>query len=91
MTRPLVTAWDELLVHQTAAPVAEAATSDHRFFDRVAVLRHDPDDRCAVLLGLAVYKNLDVMEGFACNATAADRLHIQRCWIKVDSTREGTG
>lgn len=61
-----LSAWDELLVHQAAVPVAQAGSSDHRFFDRIVVLGHDPAGQLAVLLGFAVYKNLNVIEGFAC-------------------------
>jgi hypothetical protein len=80
MSGHLITAWDELLVHQSPAPVAEAGTSDHRFFDRIVLLTHDPDGRWAVILGVAAYKNLDVLEGFACvrDGTRQHNLRLSR-------------
>lgn len=56
---------DETLMHQAPILFDHAATSDHRFYDRVVIGGFHPDGDAAFLVGMAMYKNLNVMDGFA--------------------------
>src|SRR5438876_6126743 len=55
---------DETLMHQTSLPFAFAATSDHRFYDRYYISMFAPDGSAAIINGIGVYKNMNVMDGF---------------------------
>ncbi|MFA5632211.1 MAG: hypothetical protein WC997_11905 [Porticoccaceae bacterium] len=55
---------DETLMHQTSLPFALAATSDHRFYDRYYISMFAPDGSAAIINGVGVYKNMNVMDGF---------------------------
>ncbi|MET0379644.1 MAG: hypothetical protein ABW049_11700 [Spongiibacteraceae bacterium] len=57
---------DESLLHQVALPMSRTATSDHRFYDRVFFACFDPKGSASVMLGMGVYKNMNVIDGFAC-------------------------
>ena len=61
----MLTPLDETLMHQVALPFGDAHTSDHRFFDRMVIGTHAPDGT-KMVMGLAVYKNMNVFEAFAC-------------------------
>jgi hypothetical protein len=61
----MLTPLDESFMHQAPVPFELAATSDHRFFDRTVVTAASRDGSAGVVLGLAAYKNMDVMDGFA--------------------------
>lgn len=55
---------DETLYHQAPVPFEQAAVTDHRFYDRYSYTTFAPDGTAGVLTGMAVYKNLNVMDGF---------------------------
>ena len=61
----MLSALDETLMHQGPTTFDHALTTDHRFFDRTVTGVYSPDGSLAVLIGFAVYKNMNVMEGFA--------------------------
>lgn len=56
---------DESLYHQVPKPFSESGFTDHRFYDRYSYTLYSPDGNVGLLTGLAVYKNLNVMDGFA--------------------------
>ena len=60
----LLTAADEQLNHQAPFPLRVPATTDHRFYDRHWFEAVDADQGVAALIGLGVYKNMDVADGF---------------------------
>lgn len=57
---------DESLFHQVPLTFSQAATSDHRFYDRVFFCAFAPDGSASAMLGMGVYKNMNVIDGFAC-------------------------
>ncbi|MGE0385961.1 MAG: hypothetical protein AB7Q97_14635 [Gammaproteobacteria bacterium] len=57
---------DESLFHQAPLTFAETVTSDHRFYDRVFFMAFDPAGGASVMLGMGIYKNMNVIDGFAC-------------------------
>jgi len=56
---------DETLMHQAPTLFDYAAVSDHRFYDRIVIGGFHPEGDAAFLVGMAMYKNLNVMDGFA--------------------------
>ncbi len=62
----MLTRLDEALLHQAPAPFSAATTSDHRFYDRCWVAAYDPSGGTALNMGLGVYKNMNVADGFCC-------------------------
>lgn len=68
---------DETLLHQVPLPIAQAATSDHRFYDRFFLTVTDPKGSASLGMGMGVYKNMNVVDGFACLALP-DRQHNVR-------------
>ncbi len=73
----MLSALDETLMHQAPLTFDEAATSDHRFFDRMVVGTHAPDGT-KVIMGLAAYKNMNVFEGFACVQRGDRQYNLRR-------------
>ncbi len=61
----MLTDLDETLMHQVSLPFEYAQTSDHRFYDRYYISTFAPDGRFALINGMGVYKNMNVMDGFA--------------------------
>lgn len=74
----MLTALDESFMHQAALPFELCATSDHRFFDRTVVTAAAPDGGAGMILGMAAYKNMNVMDGFAAVHVAQARQHNLR-------------
>lgn len=60
----MLTKLDETLRHQTSSTFDHAYTSDHRFFDRYWFGAYDPAGKAHLVCGLAVYLNMNVMDGF---------------------------
>lgn len=60
----LLTALDEELNHQAPLPFRVPATSDHRFYDRHWFEVVDAEAGIAAMIGLGIYKNMDVADGF---------------------------
>ena len=61
----MLTALDETLLHQGPMPFDAALVSDHRFYDRYVFTAVRPDGQIGIVTGMAVYKNLNVMDGYA--------------------------
>jgi hypothetical protein len=57
---------DESLFHQAPLTFSETVTSDHRFYDRVFFCSFAPDGSASAMLGMGVYKNMNVIDAFAC-------------------------
>lgn len=55
---------DETLLHQAALPFSQAATTDHRFYDRLIFGGWDEARGIGFLAGLGVYKNMGTTDGF---------------------------
>lgn len=60
----MLTGLDESLLHQTPLTFEHAAISDHRFFDRIILGCFHPDGVAAFIMGMGVYKNMNVIDGF---------------------------
>ena len=61
----MLTALDDTLMHQCAELFAHTSVSDHRFFDRNVHGVHAPDGSLNLSTSFGVYKNNNVMDGFA--------------------------
>jgi hypothetical protein len=61
----ILSALDETLMHQASLPFEYAAVSDHRFFDRLMNSAFAPDGSAGITMGMGVYKNMNVVDGFA--------------------------
>lgn len=60
----MLTSLDETLFHQGPVPFEQALVSDHRFYDRYVFTAVRADGQVGLVTGMAVYKNLNVMDGF---------------------------
>jgi len=69
----MLTAQDETLLHQVAETIDNTPVTDHRFFDRTVVGMHAPDGQLALVTSFGVYKNNNVMDGFAMIQEGAKR------------------
>lgn len=58
----MLSALDESFLHQTSLTFDEAATSDHRFFDRMWFGAHSLQ-HMHIVMGLAAYKNTNTFDG----------------------------
>jgi hypothetical protein len=61
----MITAWDDLLIHQTIATMAHVESSDPRWHDRHWFHLGDIQGEVLLGVGMGVYPNLDVMDGLA--------------------------
>ncbi len=61
----MLSVFDDLPFHQIPAPFDVAGSGDHRWFDRYWFVAFEPEGRLAFATGLGVYKNMDVLDGFA--------------------------
>jgi hypothetical protein len=73
----VLTGLDESLLHQTSTTFADVATSDHRFYDRCWVAAYDPGGDMALNMGLGVYKNMDVADGFCCVVRGSHQRNVR--------------
>jgi hypothetical protein len=55
---------DESMLHQMPLTFEQSGTSDHRFFDRMILGAFHPDGEAAFIVGMGVYKNMNVIDGF---------------------------
>jgi hypothetical protein len=65
MARSMLTPYDDLPIHQVPTTLDQAATSDPRFFDRYWFIVYAEDGSVGLAVGLGVYKNTGVVDGFA--------------------------
>lgn len=75
MQRP--SALDETLLHQAQLPMAQCATSDHRFYDRFFLTVTDPKGSALLGTGMGVYKNMNVIDGFGCLAFPDRQINVR--------------
>ena len=78
MGEDMLTGLDETLFHQGPAPFEAALLSDHRFYDRYVLSAVRADGEVGIVTGMAVYKNLNVMDGFVASQIAATRQRNMR-------------
>jgi hypothetical protein len=60
-----LTALDETPLHQVPLEFEHAGTTDHRFFDRHMGSAFARDGSAGVTFGMGLYKNMNVIDGFA--------------------------
>jgi len=86
----MLTGLDETLLHQ--GPLLDAAlVSDHRFYDRYVFTAVRPDGQIGIVTGMAVYKYLNVMEGYVATQVAGARqrnMRLSRPLRPIASGRE---
>ncbi|MGE0385965.1 MAG: hypothetical protein AB7Q97_14655 [Gammaproteobacteria bacterium] len=73
----MLTRFDESLLHQVPLTFAESATSDHRFYDRVFLTVADPAGGAELAVGMGVYKNMNVIDGFAALALPDRQVNVR--------------
>jgi hypothetical protein len=73
----MLTPLDDFPFHQISTTFDTAGPSDPRFFDRYWWVFYDPEGRFSLCTGLGVYKNMNVMDGFAA-AVLGDTQHNMR-------------
>ena len=77
----MLTSPDETLRHQLPTTFDHVGTSDPRFYDRYFFGVHDPGGRLGLHLGLGLYTNMNVMDGYACvvvDRTIQHNLRVSR-------------
>jgi hypothetical protein len=60
----VLTGPDETLRHQLPTTFDHVGTSDPRFYDRYFFGVHDPEARLALHIGIGLYTNMNVMDGY---------------------------
>jgi hypothetical protein len=85
----MITALDESLLHQVAETFDHTPLSDHRFFDRTVVGMHSPTGDLALVTSFGVYKNTNVMDGFAIIQVDSARQYNQRFSRRLRPEVEG--
>jgi hypothetical protein len=81
----MLIALDDTLLHQTPESMAHAGVSDHRFFDRTAFGMQSPTGDLALISSFGVYKNMNVMDGFAMIQKRARRQYNHRYSRRLSS------
>jgi hypothetical protein len=74
----MLTPLDETLFHQSTEVMVHTRESDHRFFDRFVIGCHSPDGNLGLVTSMGVYKNMNVMDGFAMLQQGASRQYNHR-------------
>lgn len=69
----VLTELDDTLHHQTSTTFNQVATTDHRFMDRYWYSTFAPDGSVGLVFGLAIYMNMNVMDGYGCVVVDRDR------------------
>ncbi len=62
----MLTKLDDTLRHQAPTTFDHVVSSDPRFFDRYWFCAYHPEGNVGVATGLAVYANMNVLDGYAC-------------------------
>lgn len=60
----MLTRLDETLRHQLPTTFDHVGTSDPRFYDRYFFCAYDPDRRIALHIGMGLYMNMNVLDGY---------------------------
>ena len=79
---------DETLMHQGPLPFSQALLSDHRFYDRYVLSGFRRDGQAGIVTGMGVYKNLNVMDGYALTQFGASRQRNMRFSRPLHPIRE---
>ena len=91
----MLTPQDESLLHQAPLTFSETTTSDHRFYDRVWVTAADPNGGAELAIGLGLYKNMNVLDGFTVlalrNIIGSRGDGSFRRAVSIDQTNAGEG
>lgn len=82
---------DESLWHQTTLPFSLAATSDHRFYDRMLVGAFHPDGEAAIITGIGYYKNMNVADAFVIGQLGSQKQHNLRLSQALDRSPRQAG
>jgi hypothetical protein len=89
-----LTNMDESLRHVLPITFYEVGVSDHRFYDRYWFSIVDPNGQLAIMVGMGLYPNLDVLDGFVCMLDASSgrqhNLRLSRA-LRPDIDRAGVG
>jgi hypothetical protein len=73
----MLTPQDESLLHQAALTFAQTTTTDHRFYDRVFFAVFDPAGSASVMMGMGLYKNMNVIDAFSCVVRKGKQYNIR--------------
>ncbi len=68
----MLTKLDEILRHQLPTTFDHVGTSDPRFYDRYWFCAYDPAGELALITGMGLYANMNVMDGFVSLMTPKD-------------------
>ena len=68
----MLTKLDETLRHQLPTTFDHVGTSDPRFYDRYWFCAYDPAGELALITGMGLYANMNVMDGFVSLMTPKD-------------------
>jgi len=79
----MLTKLDETLRHQLPTTFDHAWTSDHRFYDRYWFGIYDPDGRMHAVIGMGLYVNTNVMDGFVAVQQPAGKGKIEQHNLRV--------
>jgi hypothetical protein len=74
----MLTALDETLHHQSPLTFDHVNSTDHRFYDRQLMGGFRQDGEVAFLAGITIFKNMNVIEGFAMVQSRCRRQHNVR-------------
>lgn len=61
-----ITEWDDYFIHQIQGAIDEVESDDPHAFERTLVGCHDAEGTVHLMMGLGVYPNVNVMDGFVC-------------------------
>src|SRR5262249_13910382 len=67
---------DESLLHQAPLTLSESVSSDHRFYDRCFITVADPGGSATLAFSMGVYKNMNVIDGFAALALGSRQYNV---------------
>jgi hypothetical protein len=68
---------DDLLVHQTTAPMSRSGSGEPRWFDRFYFNLHDDSGDVLVLAGGGIYPNSQVVDGFVCIGLPGKQINLR--------------
>ncbi len=84
----MLTGPDETLRHQLPTTFDHVGTSDPRFYDRFFFGVHDPAGRLALHIGLGLYTNMNVMDGYVAALVTQEQFGFGRANEEVAPVSE---
>jgi len=72
----MITEWDDLLVHQIISTMDHVESSDSRWHDRHWIFVGDIQGEVLLGIGMGVYPNLNVMDGFAVATLSGEQHNV---------------